>query len=151
MCRCNTFKTNTKTYRVSSMLAFICLIVSSCMNPLQPVSREEEQLVKAELDNRSFRQFEPSRDANKRKSVILDFFDGVRLWAQYSEDRTALSEWEIFQTIIASKMGVRNTESILKHRARRKYSRHSATIASKLQGSPFRFGISSIARRYGSS
>ena len=55
---------------------------------------------------------------------------------------------KFFQTIIASKMGVRNTESILKHRARRKYSRHSATIASKLQGSPFRFGISSI---YGSS
>ena len=96
MCRCNTFKTNTKTYRVSSMLVFTFLILSSCANPLQPVSREEEQLVKAELENRSFRQFEPSRDANKRKAVILDFFDGVRLWAQYSEDRTALSEWEIF-------------------------------------------------------
>lgn len=44
----------------------------------------------------SFRQFDPSKDANKRKAVILDFFDGVRLWAQYAEGNTALSEWEIF-------------------------------------------------------
>ena len=104
MYQCNVFKTNTKTYLVSSMLAFICLILLSCANPLQPADREEEsekekieesQLVKAELENRSFRQFDPSRDANKRKAVILDFFSGIGLWAQYAEGNTALSEWEI--------------------------------------------------------
>ena len=59
------------------------------------MSNDEEQLVKTELENRSFRQFDPSKDANKRKGVILDFFTGVSLWAQYSEGNTALSEWEI--------------------------------------------------------
>lgn len=91
----NTLKTNTPTYLVSSTLAFTCLILSSCLNPLQPVSSEEEELVKAELKGRSFRQFDPSRDANKRKGVILNFFSGVGLWAQYAEGSTALNEWEI--------------------------------------------------------
>ena len=89
------FKTNTITYLVSSMLAFICLILFSCANPLLPVDSDEEKMVKAELENRSFRQFDPSKDANKRKAVILDFFSGVSLWAQYAEGNTALSEWEI--------------------------------------------------------
>ena len=74
---------------------FICVIFFSCMNPLQPVSSSEAEKVKAELENRSFRQFEPSRDADKRKAVILDFFNGVELWAQYAEGSTALSEWSI--------------------------------------------------------
>ncbi len=93
---CNVFKTNKKICLVSSTLAFICLILFSCANPLQPVDSDEEQLVKAELKDRSFRQFDPSKDANKRKGVIVDFFNGVRLWAQYAEGNTALSEWEIF-------------------------------------------------------
>lgn len=92
---CHLSKTKKKICLVSSMLAFICLILFSCANPLLPVDRDEAQVVKAELENRSFRQFEPSRDANKRKTVILDFFSGVGLWAQYAEGNTALSEWEI--------------------------------------------------------
>ena len=95
MRRPNTFKTDTKMSLKLFLFAFTCLTLFSCMNPLQPVSSEEEQLVKAELENRSFRQFDPSRDANKRKAVVLDFFDGISLWAQYSEGSTALSEWEI--------------------------------------------------------
>ena len=91
----DTLKTNTKIYFVSSILAFICLIIFSCANPLLPVDNDEEQLVKSELKGRSFRQFDPFRDANKRKAVILDFFSGVGLWAQYAEGNTALSEWEI--------------------------------------------------------
>ena len=91
----DTLKTNTKIYFVSSILAFICLIIFSCANPLLPVDNDEEQLVKSELKGRSFRQFDPSRDANKRKAVILDFFSGVGLWTQYAEGNTALSEWEI--------------------------------------------------------
>ena len=92
----DTFKTNTKTHFLPFMLMFICLILSSCANnPLQPVSSEEEQRIKAGLDDRSFRQFDPSKDANKRKAVIIDFFNGVSLWAQYAEGMYALDEWEI--------------------------------------------------------
>ena len=91
----NTFKTNKKIHFASIIFALTCLIVSSCANPLQPVDSDEEQLVKAALEDRSFRQFDPSRDANKRKGVIIDFFSGVSLWAQYAEGNTALSEWEI--------------------------------------------------------
>ena len=95
MCQCNTFKTHKKIHLEFIIFAFTCLIAFSCANPLQPVDSEEEQLVKAELKGRSFRQFDPSRDAKKRKGVILDFFSGVSLWAQYAEGNTALSEWEI--------------------------------------------------------
>ena len=91
---CHVLKTKKKTCFVSSMLAFICLILFSCANPLLPVDSDEEQLVKAELEDRSFRQFDPSKDAKKRKGVIVDFFDGARLWAQYAEGNTALSEWD---------------------------------------------------------
>ena len=78
------------------MLTFMCLLLFSCANPLLPVDGDEEHLVKSELEGRSFRQFDPSRDANKRKGVILDFFHGIGLWAQYAEGNIALSEWEIF-------------------------------------------------------
>ena len=92
----NTFKTNTKAHFPFFILMFICLMLSSCANnPLQPVSSEEEQRVKTELNDRSFRQFDPSKDADKRKGVIIDFFDGVSLWAQYAEGMYALNEWEI--------------------------------------------------------
>ena len=92
----STVKTNTKIRCLPLILIFTCLILSSCANnPLQPVSSEEEQRIKAELNNRSFRQFDPSKDANKRKGVILDFFNGVSLWAQYAEGMYALDEWEI--------------------------------------------------------
>ena len=96
MCQHNAFKTNTKTRFLLFIFMFTCLILSSCAdNPLQPVSSEEEQRIKAELDDRSFRQFDPSKDADKRKGVIINFFDGVGLWAQYAEGMYALNEWEI--------------------------------------------------------
>ncbi len=92
----NTFKTNTNAHFLSFILMFTCLMLSSCVNtPLQPISSEEEQQIKAELNDRSFRQFDPSKDADKRKGVIIDFFDGVSLWAQYAEGMYALNEWEI--------------------------------------------------------
>ena len=88
--------THLKIYVVPFIFAFIYLFLPSCANPLLPVENNEEQMVKAELKDRSFRQFDPSKDADKRKGVILDFFSGVNLWAQYAEGNTALSEWEIF-------------------------------------------------------
>ena len=87
--------TDIKTYLVPFILMFTCLIIFSCANPLEPVSAEEEERIKAELENRSFRQFDPSKEADKRKGVILDFFNGIELWAQYAEGETALNEWSI--------------------------------------------------------
>ena len=92
----NTFKTDTKIRCLSFIYMFTCLILSSCASsPLQPISSEDEQKLKSELEDRSFRQFDPSKDADKRKGVILDFFNGVSLWAQYAEGMYALNEWEI--------------------------------------------------------
>ena len=63
--------------------------------PPEPVSETEAERVKEELAGRSFSQFDPSRDADRRKGVVLDFFSGVSLWAQSSEGGHAVSEWEI--------------------------------------------------------
>lgn len=81
----------------SIFLVFTLVIWSACDNiPFQPVSETEED-IKMALKNRSFRQFDPDDiDASPRKAVILDFFDGIRLWAQYSENSYAINEWEIF-------------------------------------------------------
>lgn len=77
------------------------LFLSACSNPLEPVDSVEETDVKSELRDRSFRQFDPAKDAAKRKAVIIDFFDDtegniISLWAQYAEAGYALKEWEIF-------------------------------------------------------
>ena len=75
------------------------LLAASCggKDPVQPgpVSAEKEQQIKAALQDRSFRQFDPSVDASPRKGVVLDFFDGITLWAQYAEDGHAVDEWQI--------------------------------------------------------
>ena len=81
----------------SIFLVFALLIWGSCGNvPFHPISGTEEEQIKAELEDRSFRQFDPAKDASLRKGVILDFFDGISLWAQYSEGNHAINEWEIF-------------------------------------------------------
>ena len=84
---------------MSTISIILCLFLFACANPLQPVDSEEEKRVKSELQDRSFRQFAPSKDALKRKGVILDFFENdrqvINLWAQYAEGDTALNEWEI--------------------------------------------------------
>ena len=80
------------------VLALAAFLTSSCdrFAAPQPVGEAEEACIKAELDGRSFRRFEPSKDANPRRGVILDFTGRVRIWAQYSEDSRAVNEWEIF-------------------------------------------------------
>ncbi len=91
---------NISTFLRYAILVLIAFVYMSCGNPLEPVDSEEEAQVKSELKDRSFRQFDPSKDAEKRKGVILDFFDRegqiISLWAQYAEGETALKEWEIF-------------------------------------------------------
>lgn len=69
---------------------------------VMPVIDQEAERVKSELRGRSFRRFDPSRDASERKAVILDFFErGVQtisLWAQFARDDEALAEWEVTAT-----------------------------------------------------
>ena len=85
---------------LSAFLIIVSFCLVSCGNPLVPVDSEEEEKVKSELKDRSFRQFAPSKGALKRKGVILDFFDSegktISLWSQYAEGDTAINEWEIF-------------------------------------------------------
>ena len=81
---------------VSVLLAFTLSIFLSCDNiPFEVISKVEEDEIKAVLEDRSFRQFDPDVDASPRKGVILDFFNGVSLWAQYAEGNYAINEWEI--------------------------------------------------------
>lgn len=86
-------------FRIIPVL-FTCLLFYSCTNPLTPVDSEEKEKVISQLNDRSFRQFAPSKDAMKSKGVILDFFNNeessISLWAQYAEGNTAINEWEIF-------------------------------------------------------
>lgn len=79
-------------------LVFILLIWSSCgVGPFHPASEGEEKEIRMTLEDRSFRQFDPDDiDASPRKAVILDFFDGVELWAQYADGKYTINEWKIF-------------------------------------------------------
>jgi len=65
------------------------------LEPAEPVDRQALEVSAAGLEERSFRQFEPSVDATRRKGVILDFHDGISIWGQYAEDGYAIDEWEI--------------------------------------------------------
>ena len=87
-------------------LLFTLFVLGSCGDiPFIPISDIEEDFallsdveaaeIKAVLNDRSFRQFDPDVDASPRKGVILDFFNGISLWAQYAEGRYAINEWEI--------------------------------------------------------
>ena len=62
-----------------------------------PLDADRSQVIKGELEGRSFRQFDPSRDGSPRKAVILDFSgeSRVSVWAQFAEDDRAIHEWEI--------------------------------------------------------
>ena len=77
-------------------LAILSALACDSRPPSEPVSGEDAARIKAELEGRSFRQFEPSRDGDPRKGVILDFFGPVSIWAQYAEGDHAVNEWEIY-------------------------------------------------------
>ena len=69
--------------------------ISEVEEDFELISEMEMAEIKAVLNDRSFRQFDPDVDASPRKAVILDFFNGISLWAQYSEGNYAINEWEI--------------------------------------------------------
>ena len=81
-----------------ALISVLAIMLSCGGSAREPVVGPEEERIKSELSGRSFRQFEPSKDASPRKGVILDFFKGIRLWAQYAEDGQAKYEWEIYST-----------------------------------------------------
>ena len=81
---------------MSILLGFTLSVLASCGDiPFELISGSEEDEIKAVLNDRSFRQFDPDVDASPRKGGILDFFNGVSLWAQYAEGNYAINEWEI--------------------------------------------------------
>ena len=94
---CRARRSSYLRWQLPFVLTLALFAASACgpATPAQPVSGEEAARIKAELQDRSFRQFEPSKDASPRKGVILDFFGPVSIWAQYAEDERALNEWEI--------------------------------------------------------
>ena len=98
MVKCKYLKNRIYAALMSIGLVVTLLIWSSCgEGPFHPVSEMEEAGIKMALKDRSFRQFDPDDiDASPRKAVVMDFFDGVRLWAQYAEGKRAINEWEIF-------------------------------------------------------
>ena len=88
--------------RVSLSLALLVSLaaLAGCAGsdtPVAPLDEEQTQRIMAALHDRSFRQFEPSKDASPRQSVILDFFgeNGIVLWAQFSRADRAIHEWSV--------------------------------------------------------
>ena len=69
--------------------------VTAAEDAIVPVTAADDTMVRAELQDRSFRQFEPHVDGDPRRGVIVSFFGPLSLWAQYAEGRYALNEWEI--------------------------------------------------------
>ena len=87
-------------------LGFAPFILTSCGDiPIELITEEKGEFelltavaqaeIKATLNDRSFRQFSPHVDASPRKGVILGFFNGISLWAQYAEGNYAINEWEV--------------------------------------------------------
>ena len=74
------------------------VVVSSSSPTSSGMSTTEQNMaesVMAVLDGRSFRILEPHKNASPRKALVIDFFDGASVWAQYAEDGHAVDEWEI--------------------------------------------------------
>ncbi len=81
------------------LVLFAVLVVATACSadgPLEPVSEAEAERIKAELEGRSFRQFEPGKDASPRKAVVIDFFGPVGIYAQYAEGGHVVDEWELY-------------------------------------------------------
>ena len=98
MVKCDYLNNRICAALISMGLVFTLLVWSACgEGPFHPVSETEEKEIKMTLNDRSFRQFDPDDiDASPRKAVVLDFFNGIELWAQYAEGENATNEWRIF-------------------------------------------------------
>ena len=83
------------TFLLLTVLAIGVGLFAACAEP-EPATDAEADEIKAALDDRSFRQFDPDRDGDPRRAVIIDFFSGVEVWAQYAEGDYAVDEWRIY-------------------------------------------------------
>ena len=75
--------------------AGVAATLVGCDTDPYPVERATSERMASELDGRSFRQFDPSKDESPRKAVVLEFHDGLSIWGQYAQDGHAVNEWEI--------------------------------------------------------
>ncbi len=73
------------------------VVAAGCADWIErPTLRQgEADNIRTNLNDRSFRQFLPDRNANPRKGVTIDFFSGIKIYAQYGVDGHAVNEWEI--------------------------------------------------------
>lgn len=90
------------------ILAFAAFLLpvslSSCDNPLewelfswQLVSPGDAARITAHLDGRVFRQSDPSRNAETRKTIVIDFNDGLSLRAQSTQGGNTVDDWRVWQ------------------------------------------------------
>ena len=84
-----------RIHRVFTFAVVLAAAACGSAGPFEPVPESEAAEIRAALADRSFRQFDPGVDASPRKGVILDFYNGLELWAQYAEGNDAIDEWEI--------------------------------------------------------
>ncbi len=83
---------------VAPLVLFAVLVIAPACGqdePLQPVTGAEAERIKAELEGRSFRQFEPGKDTSPRKAIVIDFFGPFGIYAQYAEGGHVVDEWEL--------------------------------------------------------
>ena len=57
----------------------VAATLAGCDTDPYPVERATTERMASELDGRSFRQFDPSKDGSPRKAVILEFHDGLNI------------------------------------------------------------------------
>lgn len=83
--------------RLHWVFLVLLFMASSCTQatPLLPASEGDRLEIMTTLEDRSFRKFDPSVDADRRKGVILDFSEPVSIWAQHAIGEYAVDEWEI--------------------------------------------------------
>lgn len=88
-------KTPLTTVLLLAVLTIGAGLFAACAEP-EPATDAEAAEIKAALEDRSFRQFDPGMDDDPRRGVIIDFFNGVEVWAQYAEGDRAIDEWRLF-------------------------------------------------------
>ncbi|MDE2762251.1 MAG: hypothetical protein OXQ94_00265 [Gemmatimonadota bacterium] len=89
------------------ILVFAALLlpvgISACKNPVawedytwRFVSLTDAAHVTAHMEGRVFWEFDGSRDAEHRKGIELDFYDGLSLRALYYRNGDLVDDWKVF-------------------------------------------------------
>jgi len=93
--------------RILALAALLLPVsLSSCDNPLnldlfswQLVSPQDAARIRAYLDGRVFRQSDPSRNAETRKSIVIDFNHGLTMRGQYIKGGNIIDDWSVRQDV----------------------------------------------------